>query len=238
MNKSISEIFNNKVSLIYEYDKHSPLFVRMANTEIECNNVDKAIEILNNGIKSFPQYAAAYLLLGKAYMLMGNYGQALKNIKLGSDLIHSSKTYNYYLKELENLKKQRSLFEGSTRNIFMLDSELFVSTHEPNLFEGERAKHENENDIQPVDDRLDQIAHEISHAKIPETSQPDLINEDPVEGFASSNLIVSETLAKIYIAQGELREAINVFRKLINKNPDKKEYYLTQISKLEADLES
>ncbi len=239
MNKSMSEIFKNKVSLIYEYNKRSSLFVRMANSEIENNNIEKAIEILNNGIKIFPRYAAAYLMLGKAYTLSGNYGQALKNIKIGSDIIYSPGTYKYYLKELENIKKQRSLFEGGTRNIFMPESELFETEDESSLFEEKQDAGEKINKESNVDDRLGQLAKEISHAKIPESNnKAEDFKDKPFEGFASENLIVSETLAKIYIAQGELKEAINVFRKLVYKNPDKKEYYLKRISELETELES
>ncbi len=238
MNKSSSEIFNNKVSLIYEYDKHSPLFVRMANTEIEFNNVEKAIEILVDGIKTYPQYSAAYLLLGKAYTLTGNYGLALKNIKLGSDLIHSPRTYNYYLKELENIKKQRSLFEGGTRNIFVPEGEISTAAGEHDLFKSENLSDEKTNDMLPVEDRLDEIADKISRAKIPEAILPEPVNESLAEEFASSNMIVSETLAKIYVAQGELKEAISVFQKLMLKNPDKKEYYSVQIRKLESELDS
>lgn len=235
----MSEIFKNKVSLIYEYNKRSPLFVRTANSEIENNNIEKAIEILTNGIKIFPRYAAAYLMLGKAYTLSGNYGQALKNIKIGSDLIYSPQTYKYYLKELENIKKQRSLFEGSTRNIFMPESELFETEEESSLFGVKQDTGDKINKELNVDDRLGQLAKEISHAKIPENNnKADKFEDKPLEGFASENLIVSETLAKIYIAQGELKEAINVFKKLVYKNPDKKEYYLKRISELETELES
>lgn len=238
MNKSVSEIFNNKVSLIYEYDKRSPLFVKMADIEMEGNNLEKAIEILKNGIKIFPQYAAAYLLLGKAYTLTGNYGQAIKSIKMGSDFIYSPKTYNYYLKELENIKKQRSLFEGSARNIFMPVDGSGDYIDEPLLFEEHQNKEEKKDIDLPVEDRLGQLAKEISHAKISESLQSESRDDNHIQGFDSDNLIVSETLAKIYIAQGELKEAISVFKKLINKIPDKKEYYLKRISELESELES
>ena len=39
MQNPSSNIFDEKVSLIYEYDKDSPLFIRMAYIEIEKNNV-------------------------------------------------------------------------------------------------------------------------------------------------------------------------------------------------------
>ncbi|NWF87889.1 MAG: hypothetical protein HXY50_00340 [Ignavibacteriaceae bacterium] len=50
-------------------------------------------------------------------------------------------------------------------------------------------------------------------------------------------LIVSETLAKIYISQGELREAINVYEKLIEEKPENKQQYLLSIEELKSRLE-
>ncbi len=236
MAKSSTEIFNNKVSLIYEYDKRSPLFVRTANMEIEQNNIDKAIGILNDGIEQYPQYSTAYLILSKAYTLAGNYPMALKNIKKGCDLIHSKKTYEYYLKELENIKKQRSLFENNTRNIFMVDTNISEKAQEPDLFIAEKKISESKS--VSVDDRLDQIAKEISTAKIPEINNSASTTNDLLANISSRSMIVSETLAKIYITQGEFKEAIEVYKKLILKDSAKKGYYLQKIKELESELES
>jgi tetratricopeptide (TPR) repeat protein len=230
--KSAEEIFNDKVNLIYEYNNKSPLFVRMANVEIENNNIDQAIFILEKGTKIYPQYAVAYLLLSKAYILLGDYSNAFKYLKKGSDLIHSKKTYDYYFKELENIKKQRSLFLGSSRNVFLPEVEISQNIHEEevlkeNTYESSRS----------VDDSLEQIAKEISVAKIPEMKEVEISPDMHLYNDTGDNLIVSETLAKIYITQGELAEAIEVYKKLINKNPQKEEYYKQKIDKLKSDLE-
>ena len=236
MAKSSSEIFNNKVSLIYEYDKHSPLFVKTANTEMEHNNIEKAINILSSGLKEYPQYSTAYLVLGKAYALFGNYDLALKNIRKGSDLIHSKKTYDFYVKELENIKKQRSLFENNNRNIFISDKEEIESDEEPDMFLGENENEEVKS--LSVDDRLDEIAKEISSAKIPQADSKGTPDDNFLTNISSKSMIVSETLAKIYVTQGELKEAVEVYKKLIVKDPGKKEYFLQQINELESKLGS
>ncbi len=235
MAKSPSEIFNEKVSLIYEYNKTSPLFVRAANTEIENNNVDKAIEILQSGIKNYPQYSAAYLLLGKSLALVGNYSQAIKTIKTGCDLIHSKKTYDYYVNEIESIRKQRSLFESSGRRAFFVEENEAADTQQDLFEEKSEVKTFQENTI-PVDERLGQIAKEIASAKISEAASNYEINNLKLEDFPEANMIVSETLAKIYLAQGELKEAIDVYKKLIKKNPEKIETYLKKIDDLNKEL--
>ncbi len=235
MAKSAAEIFNDKVRIIYEYDNQSPLFVRMANTEIENNNVDLAVEILNKGIETYPQYPTAYLLLGRAYTLVGNYSTALRYIKKGSDLMRSKKTYEFYFKELENNKKQRSLFQGSSRSFFAPGYDD-LSENPGTLDFGSKNHTENKAEVS-VDEHLEQIAKEISNARIPEASEAAYV-KDELLADQTGNMIVSETLAKIYTAQGELKEAIDIYKKLIIKDSSKEKYYLEKISELKSQLES
>ncbi len=238
MPKTVTEIFNEKVSLIYEYDKHSPLFARTANTEIENNNVEKAIEILKNGLELFPDYSVAHLLLGKALTLTGNYSQALKEIKTGSELINSKRTYNYYLKEIENIKKQRSLFETSRGRAFLSGEFEPDEEKEPELFDIQLNEKNDSREISTAfEDRLDSIAKEISHAKIKDRTGSEDIDNYASMDFSEENMIVSETLAKIYIAQGEYKEAVKVYRKLLDRNPDKKDYYTNKINEINSQLE-
>ncbi len=78
MEKTNNKIFSKKVNLIYEYNRNSPLFVKMADSKIEDNNADDAVEILSAGLKTYPEHPVAHLLLGKAFAMRGNYGKALE----------------------------------------------------------------------------------------------------------------------------------------------------------------
>ncbi len=240
MGKSTAEIFSEKVSLIYEYDKSSPLFIRMANIEVENNDLERAIDILSGGIKKYPYHAAARLILGRVLTLLGNYSQALKEIKTGCDLLHSKKTYEYYLKEIENIKRQRSLFESSSRSAFLWDEPKAPGiVEEENIEESPEEVRENiPNEQASLEDRLDQLAKEISAARLPDSNETEIENENPLEDFAGENMIVSDTLAKIYIAQGEYNEAIQVYKKLKKKHPEKQDYYDKKIKELNSELDS
>jgi tetratricopeptide (TPR) repeat protein len=239
LTKSPVEIFNEKVSLIFEYDKSSPLFVRQANTEINNNNFEHAIEILTEGIKLYPDYPTAYVIYFKAFSLAGEYGKALLQIKTAADLLHSRKTYEYYLKEIDNLKKRSSMFAASKGSTFIPTADNFEKDEQPNLFlqEPELEIEGNLEDAN-IDERLEELADEISSARLSEIADVDLTYDPIGYNSESGSKIVSETLAKIYAAQGEYKEAIRVFEKLIEKNPLKKEEYLQQIKELNSRLNS
>lgn len=211
------------MSLIYEYNKNSPLFVSIASNQIEANNPDKAIEILDDGLKNYPEYPVAYFLLGKAFTIKGLYSQALKYVKRGSELIHSPKTYDYYLREIEAIKKQRSFFKATR-----WEDDIEV---EPVTDSAIKEIEDSLKTLPPITESIKKLNEEIMEAK--ETIQK--AKEDaspPAKSFTASNMIVSETLAKIYINQGEFHEAIAVYEKLIMKNPDKQDYYEIKIEEV------
>jgi tetratricopeptide (TPR) repeat protein len=238
LTKSAAETFNNKVSLIYEFNKKSPLFIRKADEEIRNNQIERAVEILLTGLKIYPDYAAAHFLLGRAYSLLGQFNQALKSIKTGSVLINSTETYDYYLKEIDSARKQRSLFDSTSRTSFfsseiesaqpVIISEVKKEIKLPEVIDYQ---------FDDIDDRLEEIARDISHARINESPSNLDYELSNIDNFIEQNMFVSETLAKIYITQGEFKEAIEVYQKLIKKTPSKQEYYLQRISELQSQLE-
>jgi tetratricopeptide (TPR) repeat protein len=212
------EEFKNKVRLIYEYDRKSPLFARIANWELDNNNTSSAIEILEQGLREYPDYPTPYFILGKAYILTGEYVKALKCYKKGSELIHSNETYEYYAKVVENMKRQGTPFE--LRGIGFPDE----------LHESLNREGESKNFL--IEENLGELAERISQAKIPVTGEENKPAEYEMKDFSDNSLIVSETLAKIYITQGEVGEAVSVYEKLKIKNPEKADYYSQKISEL------
>ncbi len=87
-----------------------------------------------------------------------------------------------------------------------------------------------------IDERLDELAKEISTAKISENIGETYIEEKPFKKVTESHIIISDTLAKIYTAQGEFKEAIEIYSQLKHKNPEKLEYYNQKIEELKAKL--
>jgi tetratricopeptide (TPR) repeat protein len=237
LEKTNHKIFSKKVNLIYKYNRNSPLFVKMANSQIEENDIDEAIDTLKTGLKTYPEYPVAHLLLGKAFAIKGNYGKALECFKKGSSIIQSEETFDFYANELEKMKTQRSLFEASKRNSFFSSSknlEKSANTHDLSTSKSESRK---EKDLAiSIDDRLAQLANQISKVKLSVSS----VNSNAISDFkdilSQDNMIVSETLAKIYIAQNEFDEAIKVYEKLIKKEPSRYEHYTKKIKEIRSKL--
>ncbi len=229
MSRNQYEAFNQKVSLIYEYNNKSPLFARVAENEIEKNNIDKAIRILTEGLTNHPDFPVAYFLLGKAYTIKGNYGQALNYVKKGSELIHSPKTFDYYLREIDAIKKQRQLFnvsrwaDSANNNFTMVDPEIVN-------------KSGMEKPTESIEETLNKLTSEIEGATQTVKEAKKKIEETKSKTFANNDFIISETLAKIYITQGEFKEAIYVYKKLKQRNPEKESYFDSKIAELKAKL--
>ena len=65
-----------------------------------------------------------------------------------------------------------------------------------------------------------------------ETTEGDFTQTNEPKTYEHS--LVSETLAKIYISQGEFKEAINIYEKLTERKPENKEKYLHSIEELKS----
>lgn len=218
------DLYKNKIRLIYEYNRKSPVFARIANWELENNNFETAIEIIEEGLRENPDYPTPYFILGKVYSKMGNYSNAVKCYKKGSALIHSKDSYQFYLHELESLKNLKTSSE-------------FHTMHIPGERKGTKLSEETTANLE---DNLDELAEKISRAKIQavnkEEKDPKQYEFNEFSLSEENSMIVSETLAKIYLSQGEIKEAISVYEKLKKKEPAREDYFSQKISELKSKL--
>ncbi len=229
MSNNSFDAFNQKVSLIYEYNNKTPLFARVAENEIEKNNIDEAIKILNDGLQNYPDFSVAYFLLSKAHTIKGNYGQALKFVKKGSELIHSPKTFDYYLREIDAVKKQRQLFNVSRWADSANESFSNFAPARVNNIEKNKP-------VESIEETLNKLTAEIEGTSLTIKEAKKKIEDTRTKANPNNDFIVSETLAKIYITQGEFKEAISVYKKLKLKDPEKENYFNSKIEELKAKL--
>lgn len=221
----MNENLSTKAKLLYERNNRSPLFLKTADSYLNRNEVQNAIRILDEGIKIFTEHPLAFILLGRANYMLGNIDTADSFIKQGSELLDSSQTYTHYKKVLKLPDKPVSPFDSSRGNIFINSfGDDDTLKNQPKLA----------NNSQSIDERLSQLADEVMKAKIernenfsiPETVQETILSD--------KSKLASETLANIYLNQGEKNEAIKIFELLIDRQPDKKEYYLRKISEIKS----
>lgn len=240
-------MLREKLALIYEYNEDSPLFLRAAEYQLEKNDTTKAIQIITKGIKKFPDYSTAYLALGKVLLLIRNYDAAEKAFIKGCNLINDHQTLEYYLNELEKQRAIEGYFAKSRRTSFLsdevnevLDNDIVKPNRTKNIHE---TKEQKEKVTSKVDERLDDIAKEISAAKITVQQQDDLtaieIQPEEVETLKEESVkseLVSETMAKIYLSQGKFQEAVDVYQALIPRFPERKNEFLNIIREIKEQL--
>lgn len=218
----MDEKLTARAKLIYERDKNSPLFLRAAAFYIQSNEPDKAISILQSGQQSFSNHPLLYILLSKAYYLMGDNEKTELYLKKASNILDDEHIYQHYKKKFNLPEKKRSPFDSSRGNIFI------NSSNYSDQIEDEQSKTKED----PVDNNLKQIADKLLSAKI-ERNNPSTSSEKSTQNYSpDKSKLASETLAKIFISQGQIDEAIKIYEQLVNNNPEKKEYYLKKINEL------
>jgi len=227
----------DKYGLIYEFNLNSPLFAKVAYNQLQKGSVDKALEILEKGLNEYPDYITAIIIYSQALAQSGNIEKAKEELAKGFKKIDFDESYDFYLKKLEGIHSQNLPFAESRRISFLSDE-----------IPGNENKQEN------FENNLENLAKELSSAKIDlseetQDSEDSMLNkeepevlpenkdndEDLKEKFKNKN-IISETLAVIYYAQGSLREAKFIYERLLEKYPEKADFYKSKISEINVRL--
>lgn len=217
----------DKVKLIYEFNNDSPLFARVAEDELNNGNFEKAIAVLVKGLENFPDYATAYFLYGKALAYGGDYEKAKDTISKGSNFIDSEETKNFYLDEIKKIKEREDYLSKSRRVPFFGEE-----------FE-DKIKEDTDSTDEKVDGNLDNLAQKLEGAKIkfdPQSDDNYEFEEEPDEE-TDDQKIVSETLGGIYLSQGNYKEALKIYKKLLEQKPEKAEEFEKKINYIQKLME-
>jgi len=215
-------ITEDKIKLIYEFNNNSPLFARVAISEVEHGSIPDAINMLQNGIRLFPAYPSPYIILALANAYSGNKDEALKYLSKGCEIINSPDTFNYYKEKITAIMADRNSVSESLRPGFL---EIPDKDSKDNKTESS-----SENDID-LEEKLDELAEQLSRAKIkpnPDSQSAEILELPEFKG----KKIATETLAEIFINQKNYYEAISIYKELIQQKPENKVFYLEKISEL------
>jgi len=226
----VDEKLTARAKLLYEINNNSPLFLRTAHHYLQTGNTKTTLSILENGIKNFPEHPLAFILLGKIHYQLGNIDLVPAFLNRASDLLNSIDTYDYYKDELKLSDKPVSSFDASHGNIFLNQADevkLQVVGNKDNI---------------TIEDRLEEIAKAMMNSKferkddisaISGSASGGKISDAERENDLDKSKLASETLAKIYLSQGQKKEAIEIYNLLIQRNPDKQQYYLRRIEEIQ-----
>jgi len=216
----VDEKLTAKAKLIYDRDGSSPLFLRTAELYLNNNDIHKAESILRNGLKIFPEHPLALILMGKVQYALGNTEETKSCFRIASELLSSEETFVYYKNEYDLPDEKISPFDSSRGNLFINSGEEFKFDDE--------LKNEESNTIE---DNLSELSQQLMNTRI-ERNRDVEMNYNQKEYNTDKSKLATETLAKIYLSQGQKNEAINVYEMLIKRDPEKKEYYLQKIKEL------
>ena len=178
---------------------------------------EKAYEILLEGIKRFPRYALALIKIGEVLFEQGSYESALAYletaINIQSDSVPAMKLIALCYEEVGKLDKALKIYEKlvelgddvSKDKMMKLVSKVKVESGEiESLVKGLESKDEK---IPMID--LDDSEESDGGAASKIDGEDSAIEEE-----------VTITLAKLYEKQGYINDAIDTYKKIIEREPD------------------
>lgn len=200
----------DKLSLVYEFNKESPLLSYQASKELEIQNYAKALSLLNSAIEKYPHHATPDSLKSLALAYNNNFDDARNFLDLGHEILGVDSTFKYYSDQIIKIKKESEGilfdFDDTVQDVL---NESFL---EPEDFDPL-------NDLELIDEDFKDIT--------------------PVETQSfEENSIVTETLAEIYASQSNFDEAIEIYEKLIELKPDLTEKFNNRITELNQAIEN
>ncbi len=119
---------------------------------------------------------------------------------------------------------------------FLVHPELFEASVPTTQYSSQRKLQQASRTSPILDlDRLIEMLEAVESQRIQISLDEDVDETDLSEDSTEVEDIISETLAKIHVTQGNKSEAIKMYERLITINEDKAEVYNSEISKLKKD---
>lgn len=216
MNSQEKNLTEEKIKLIYEFNNSSPLFARVASNIIDQGNIFEAVSILENGLKNYPDYLSAIFILALAHAYSGNEQNARSLARKGAEILQSDIVLDFYMDKISSIIKERNSLPITKKIDF---DEPVNITEEPKL-----------------EDQLEILAQRLTGAKINYKPDEDSTVKSEIEEYKGEK-IASETLAEIYLSQNKFHDALNVYKELIKKNPDKADDYVLKVAEIQNKID-
>ncbi|GAB5407971.1 MAG: hypothetical protein BalsKO_03360 [Balneolaceae bacterium] len=175
---------------------------------------EKVIEKLQRHLKKRDPDAVGHFLLAWFYHLQDETKKAIKEALI-------AKTYAPGSPLMEHL------------HYFMVHPELFEASIPNTQYSSEKKLQQASRTSPILDlDRLIEMLEAVESQRIQISINGEADETDLSEESTEVEDIISETLARIHVTQGNKKEAIKMYERLITINEDKADTYTSEISKL------
>ena len=201
----------------------SASFARLASCYLQEGQVQKAVDICLEGLKRYPTYATAHLVLGKCYEAMGRNIEAMLEYRRTLKAMPDNATVQVLLKQVEQ-REQESFKAFSEERMRKLKERKETVPFEKYV----------EEELPQKESTAEFLLRRLQDVKksAPRTPSESGSGEEATQPVSPSK-IVTATLAEIYATQGEYHEAIEAYKKLVDQRPLEAERYAKRIAELE-----
>ena len=239
----------------------SPLFTRLAAAYIEENRPAQALKLCLQGLRQYPDYPTALLLVAKSQVMLRQYSDARESLDELLRFFPGCPAARALLERMTELELEYPPYTAVAASSFAASpvqrrsgdagesqwsrpDNPIPGFDAPAHAQGEETPTPTVEDgavQRPSDLDLAGLASRLESARIP--ALPEEEDADAAEdtmGVDEVNLDVrpvTETLIAIYVQQGKLREAIDAYRRLAERHPDRREEFEARVGELESRLQ-
>ena len=198
-------------------DKNGRNFIPVAEDYIRKGLLDEAIDLLKEGVERYPGYLSARVSLGKAYLEKGLINEAMQEFET---VVRVSP---------DNLLAHRKLaliYQDAGRTdaaIKACDAVLIFSPKDKEIADLLRTLKKERIDkshqsVKPDEQKLSgEMSDEVS--TIDFTSGWEVAAEESKSGEVSG-VFLTESMGDLYVAQGEIEKGIDIYQRILQKEPD------------------
>lgn len=203
-------------------------FARLSEIYLKVGLIDDALHVARQGIETHPGYISGHRAFSQACYAKGLNNEAIDSLKIIVEAIpediSSQKLYGRLLLESGNndvaSRAFRTVLEFEPDNVecrIELESlDRMASDSGIDLDSSEEIYDDLEiiEELELIDDELDE-----SEASV-EPYESDFLLETPAESFAlDHDPLSTRTLAELYVKQGFIHKALEIYRALLSENP-------------------
>jgi tetratricopeptide (TPR) repeat protein len=187
----------------------------MAGELLMRGEVLEAIRICTEGLGRYPWYATGNLILGRCHEELGRAGEALLEYRCALEVLPDNVMLRDAVRRVEMRQREEFRIFAEEQGRAM-GPVVNSRTFEEYIREGEG------------ENAAEFLLQKAAPGQPPAVAQREAAGEE--EGAPE---IVTVTLAEIYAAQGQFGEAIEAYRKLMERRPEEAERFRRRITELE-----